>query len=266
MVTYGSLFSGYGGLDMGVQAALGEGRVAWVSDIEPGPQSILAHHYPEAQNLGDVTAIDWAKVEPVDVLTGGSPCQDLSMAGQRAGMRPGTRSGLWESMFTAIKTIRPRLVVWENVRGAYSAEAFSLMESREGHLGDGADGPVLRALGRVLGDLAGVGYDAQWCGIRASDVGAPHGRYRVFVVAYPSSQRWGTERITAAGETPSERTPTVDSGRDGTPPTHADRNIFGQHRRKSLEQEAGKCQGDGPSNPCRRAGVGITAYAAGAGR
>lgn len=204
MVTYGSLFSGYGGLDMGVQAALGEGRVAWVSDIEPGPQSILAHHYPEAQNLGDVTAIDWAKVEPVDVLTGGSPCQDLSMAGQRAGMRPGTRSGLWESMFTAIKTIRPRLVVWENVRGALSADAFSLMESREGRVGDGPDGPFLRALGRVLGDLASVGYDAQWVGIRASDVGAPHGRFRIFVAAYPHGSGWeGLDDW--ASQTPPER-------------------------------------------------------------
>lgn len=190
MITYGSLFSGYGGLDMGVQAALGAGRLAWMSDIEPGPQAILAHHYPEAPNLGDVTAIDWANVEPVDVLTGGSPCQDLSTAGQRAGMRPGTRSGLWESMFTAIKTIRPRLVVWENVRGALSADAFSLMESREGRVGDRPDGPSLRALGRVLGDLASVGYDAQWVGIRASDVGAPHGRFRIFVAAYPHGSGW----------------------------------------------------------------------------
>ena len=213
----GSLFSGYGGLDLGVQLALGEMETAWVSDIEPGPCAILGRRFPTAPNLGDITQINWGEVEPVDIITGGSPCQDLSLSGRRAGMRPGTRSGLWESMLTAIATIRPRLVVWENVRGALSANAFSLMESEEGHLGDGSGGPVLRALGRVLGDLAGIGYDAQWCGIRASDVGAPHGRYRVFVVAYPSSQRWGTERVTATGETPSWRTPTVDSGRGGTP-------------------------------------------------
>ena len=198
-------------------AAMGyESHTAWVSDIEPGPCNILAHHHPDIPNLGDITQVDWTQVEPVDIITGGSPCQDLSLSGRRAGMRPGTRSGLWESMLTAIATIRPCLVVWENVRGALSADAFSLMESREGHLGGGAGGPVLRALGRVLGDLAGVGYDAQWCGIRASDVGAPHGRYRVFVVAYPSSQRWGTERVTVAGETPSGWTSTVDSGRGGT--------------------------------------------------
>lgn len=188
--TIGSLFSGYGGLDMGVQLALGPARTAWVSDIEPGPCALLAHHWPDAPNLGDITTVDWTQVEPVDVIAGGSPCQDLSTAGRRAGMKPGTRSGLWESMFHAITTIRPHLVVWENVRGALSAGAFSLIESREGRVGDPADGPVLRALGRVLGDLASIGYDAQWVGLRASDVGAPHQRYRVFVAAHPQGDTW----------------------------------------------------------------------------
>ena len=215
-MTYGSLFSGYGGLDMGVQAALGEGRVAWVSDIEPGPQAILAHHYPESPNLGDITQIDWEDVEPVDVLTGGSPCQDLSMAGQRAGMRPGTRSGLWESMAHAINHIQPRLVVWENVTGALSARsiseserklndgAFSLMESDPGRLGSNANEPVLRALGRVLGDLTNLGYDAEWTTVRASDIGAPHRRERIFVVAYPHGSGWeGLDDW--ASQTPPER-------------------------------------------------------------
>lgn len=192
--TIGSLFSGYGGLDMGVQMALGPARVAWVSDIEPGPTRILTHHHPDAPNLGDITSVDWTQVEPVDVIAGGSPCQDLSAAGRRAGMRPGTRSGLWESMAHAISIIRPRLVVWENVQGALSAEAFSLMESREGRVGDRANGPVLRALGRVLGDLAAIGYDAQWVGLRASDIGACHQRYRVFVVAFPAGDSWWVEQ------------------------------------------------------------------------
>ncbi|MDK9627035.1 DNA cytosine methyltransferase [Propionibacterium freudenreichii] len=192
--TIGSLFSGYGGLDMGVQSVTG-GRVSWVSDIEPGPCTILDAHHPDIPNLGDVTAIDWKSVEPVDVICGGSPCQDLSMAGRRAGMRPGTRSGLWESMMTAITTIRPRLVVWENVRGALSADAFTLcdLEPESRHLGSpGQRHPLLRALGRVLGDLAGAGFDAQWISLRASDVGAPHRRERVFVVAYPQGQPWGS--------------------------------------------------------------------------
>ena len=192
--TIGSLFSGYGGLDLGVQMALDSGELAWMSDIEPGPKAILKHHHPNVENLGDVTQVDWAHVEPVDVIAGGSPCQDLSVAGVRAGMKPGTRSGLWESMFNAVKTIRPHLVVWENVLGALSANAFSLMEQREGRLGNGADRPVLRALGRVLGDLASIGYDAQWASLRASDVGACHRRARVFVVGFPHGDRWWLDR------------------------------------------------------------------------
>ena len=192
--TIGSLFSGYGGLDLGVQMALGSGELAWVSDIEPGPKAILKHNHPTVENLGDVTQVDWAHVEPVDVIAGGSPCQDLSVAGVRAGMKPGTRSGLWESMFNAVRTIRPHLVVWENVLGALSANAFSLMEQREGRLGNGADRPVLRALGRVLGDLASIGYDAQWASLRASDVGACHRRTRVFVVGFPHGDRWWLDR------------------------------------------------------------------------
>ena len=208
--TIGSLFSGYGGLDLGVQMALDSGELAWVSDIEPGPKAILKHHNPNVENLGDVTQVDWAQVESVDVIAGGSPCQDLSVAGVRAGMKPGTRSGLWESMFNAVRTIRPHLVVWENVLGALSANAFSLMEQREGRLGNGAGRPVLRALGRVLGDLASIGYDAQWASLRASDVGACHRRARVFVVGFPHGDRWwldqalNTARPTVVGEAEGE--------------------------------------------------------------
>lgn len=199
--TIGSLFSGAGGLDMGVQMTLGPADLKWVSDVEPGPCALLAHHWPDVPNLGDITSVDWTQVESVDVIAGGSPCQDLSLAGARKGMKSGTRSGLWESMFHAIRTIRPHLVVWENVRGAYSADAFSLMESREGRVGGGADGPVLRALGRVLGDLASIGYDAIWTGVRASDVGAPHQRYRVFVAAHPAGDTWWLQHRDVEGPT-----------------------------------------------------------------
>jgi DNA (cytosine-5)-methyltransferase 1 len=170
-VKIGSLCSGYGGLEEGVRAVLG-GEVAWHSEIDPGAVKILNHRYPGVPNLGDMTAVDWSQVEPVDVLTGGTPCQDLSHAGKRAGMTEGTRSNLWVSMREAIATLRPSLVVWENVRGAYSAPADSDLESREGRLGVRSDGPVLRALGRVLGDLSELGFDAEWVGIRAADVSA----------------------------------------------------------------------------------------------
>lgn len=205
--TIGSLFTGCGGLDMGVEAALGEARKVWVCDVESGPRKLLAFRSPTLPNLGDVAKVDWGQVEPVDVLVGGSPCQDLSLAGGRAGMRPGTRSGLWESMLQAIDVLRPHLIIWENVYGALSAPAFSLLESRSGYLGVHGHGPVLRAAGRVLGDLAGLGYDAWWTIVRASDVGAPHRRARLFLAASdadrePWYQRWQP----TPGETTCRRT------------------------------------------------------------
>lgn len=181
----GSLFSGYGGLDMAVEAATGA-RVAWHCEFDRAPSAILAHHWPGVPNLGDVTKVDWKGVEPVDILTGGSPCQDLSAAGKRAGMTEGTRSNLWVNMREAIETINPRLVVWENVQGALSAKAESEsdLESEGGLLGKNKYGH-LRALGRVLGDLTEIGYNAKWTTLRASDVGAPHQRARVFLIAWP---------------------------------------------------------------------------------
>lgn len=120
----GSLFSGYGGLDLAVEAVTGA-RPAWCCEFDAAPSRILAHHWPDVPNLGDITTVDWGTVEPVDILTGGFPCQDLSHAGKRAGLRPGTRSGLWEHMAYAIDQLRPRLVVAENVRGLLSATAAS---------------------------------------------------------------------------------------------------------------------------------------------
>lgn len=186
-LTIGSMFSGTGGLDLAVEAVTGA-TPAWFCEWDDAPSKILAHHWPDVPNYRDVTTVDWSAVPPVDIITGGSPCQDLSLAGARRGMTDGTRSNLWVAMREAIATIRPRLVVWENVRGALSATATSAadsdMERGAGLLGGGTG--HLRALGRVLGDLASIGYDAQWQLLRASDVGAPHHRARVFLVAYPA--------------------------------------------------------------------------------
>ena len=195
MTTIGSLFTGYGGLDMGVAMALDlDARVAWTSDVEKGPCRLAQVRWPDTPNLGDITQINWDEVEPVDIICGGSPCQDLSLAGKRAGMASGTRSGLWESMAAAVETIRPRLVVWENVLGALSARAYSPVESEPGMLGDGAARPALRAAGRVAGDLAALGYDCRWAVVRASDAGAPHQRARFFLIGYPDGQPWDVRR------------------------------------------------------------------------
>jgi DNA (cytosine-5)-methyltransferase 1 len=177
----GELFAGYNGLGMAVEEVFGA-TTAWFSEFDTAPSKILAHHYPSVPNYGDVTAIDWFGVESVDIMSGGSPCQDLSLAGRRKGMTEGTRSNLWESMREGIAIIRPKYVVWENVRGALSAGAISEMEQSEGRVGADGD-PNLRAIGRVLGDLADLGYDAEWRGLRAADVGAAHNRFRVFLLA-----------------------------------------------------------------------------------
>lgn len=188
----GSLFSGAGGLDLAVEAVFGA-ETRWVSDIiardKHGRQigdapRILAHRFPGIPNLGDITTVDWAGVERVDIIAGGSPCQDVSAAGKRAGMTEGTRSNLWVAMRDAIAYLQPAYVIWENVRGSLTARADSALESDPRLLGDHQPGVlVLRAAGRVLGDLADLGFDAAWCVLPAAAVGAPHGRNRIFVVA-----------------------------------------------------------------------------------
>ena len=218
MTSIGSLFTGYGGLDMAVRMALDPtARVAWTSDVDPGPCKLAEVRWPGVPNLGDITQVDWSTVEPVDIIGGGSPCQDLSLAGRRAGMASSTRSGLWESMFEAIKTQRPRRVVWENVKGALTSGAFSLVEQEQGLLGNRTVGPLLRAAGRVVGDMASIGYDSQWCTIRASDVGAPHQRERLFVTSHPAGEPWDMRGITASGEAALGRA-LGESGRSGRAP------------------------------------------------
>lgn len=213
MTTIGSLFTGYGGLDMGVAMAVDpDARVAWTSDVEPGPCKLAEVRWPDTPNRGDITQINWADVEPVDIICGGSPCQDLSLAGKRAGMASGTRSGLWESMVAAVETIRPRLVVWENVLGALSARAYSPVESEPGMLGAGTTGPLVRAAGRVVGDLASLGYSSAWRVVRASDAGAPHQRARFFLIGYPDGEPWDVRRPARSRKAPGGRALGVPAG------------------------------------------------------
>jgi DNA (cytosine-5)-methyltransferase 1 len=160
-----SLFSGIGGLDLGLERA-GITTVGQV-EIDPWCRRVLAKHWPDVPRHDDVrTAADWWLSEErpvVDLVFGGFPCQDISNAGRRAGIN-GERSGLWSEFHHIIRVLRPHWVLLENVAAI---------------LGRGA--------GRVLGDLAEIGYDAEWDCIPAAAVGAPHLRDRWFAVAYPES-------------------------------------------------------------------------------
>lgn len=150
----GSLFTGYGGLDAAIP-----GDLAWYSEIDEAACRVLTAHHGDTPNLGDVTRIDWATVPPVDVLTAGYPCQPFSPAGHRKGTNDDRH--LWPYVADAIRHLRPRWVVLENVYG---------------HLTLGLD--------VVLADLARMGFDARWGVVRASDAGAPHRRARLFIVAH----------------------------------------------------------------------------------
>ena len=175
-MTVGSLFSGIGGMDLGLERA--GMRVEWQVEIDEYARRVLTKHWPHVPKYRDITAIDWATVPRIDLLCGGFPCQDLSYAGKRAGLREGTRSGLWGEYLRAIRTLRPKYILVENVPGLL----------------------VNHALGRVLGDLAESGYDAEWDCIPASAIGAPHRRDRVWVTAYPHEKLrksiWVSNKIT----------------------------------------------------------------------
>lgn len=203
----GSVCTGYGGLDLAL-THLWDTTTAWVADIEQGPRRVLAHRYPDAPNLGDVTAVDWAGVEAVDVICGGTPCQDLSTAGRRAGMTDSTRSGLWASMLAAVTTLRPPLVIWENVLGSLSAPASSSVEPQPGTMARTIrGGAALRAAGRVAGDLATAGYDAQWLTAPASTVDAPHRRERVFLLAHDPAAPHAKRLLRDRARSPRHRRP-----------------------------------------------------------
>jgi DNA (cytosine-5)-methyltransferase 1 len=179
----GALFAGYGGLDLAVQQVWPDAKLAWVSEIDKNASKVLAHNWPGVPNLGDITKVDWDGVPPVDILTGGFPCQDVSTAGLRAGLRDGTRTGLWAVMAHAIDRLQPKIVIIENVSGLRSAHATADdVEPCPMCLGDTVDDAV-RALGTVLADLAARRFAAEWVSVRASDIGACHQRERVFIVA-----------------------------------------------------------------------------------
>lgn len=160
----GSLFSGIGGFELGFEHAGFE--VAWQVEIDPWCRQVLAKHWPSVPRYEDVREVGAHNLAPVDVIIGGFPCQDISEAGKREGI-DGARSGLWAEYSRIIADLRPEYAVMENVSALLSG-----------------------GIDRVLGDLAGCGYDAEWCNFTAAQFGAPHLRERIFIIAYPQSQRW----------------------------------------------------------------------------
>lgn len=172
-ITFGSLFAGIGGIDLGFERA---GMVCkWQVEINPYAQRVLAKHWPEVRRHDDVRTWPQPDTERVDVIAGGFPCQDISYAGKGAGLA-GERSGLFYEVTRIVREMGPRVVVLENVAAL-----------------------LTRGLGDVLGTLASLGYDAEWHCIPAAAVGAPHIRDRVFILANAIGERSGPRRAERKG-------------------------------------------------------------------
>tara|TARA_S200002703_G_scaffold88302_1_gene76224 strand:- start:774 stop:1838 length:1065 start_codon:yes stop_codon:yes gene_type:complete len=165
----GSLFAGIGGFELGLERAIPGAFTQWQVEQNTYCQKVLAKHWPDARIYDDVRNITKNNVEQVDILCGGFPCQDISLAGKGEGLH-GKKSGLWWEMHRIIDELQPRAVIMENVAAIN-----------------------VRGLGTVLGSLSEIGYDAEWCTIRASDFGAPHRRSRWFCIAYPTHYNRSTK-------------------------------------------------------------------------
>lgn len=158
---FGSLFSGIGGLDLGLERA--GLTCAWQCETDPFCRAVLAKHWPTVPKYGDIREVDWDGVAHVGLICGGFPCQPVSAAGN--GLAQADDRWLWPEFAHAVGRLRPAFVLVENVSGLLS-----------------------RGMCDVLGDLAALGYDADWSIVSACAVGAPHTRERVFIVAYADSQ------------------------------------------------------------------------------
>ena len=177
MLTYGSLFTGVGGLDLGLDRAGWECR--WQVEIDPYASAVLAKHWPAVRRYGDIRTVNPAELERVDLVCGGFPCQPTSVAGARRGDQDDR--WLWPEFARVLGGVRPRWALLENPTGLLSFREF----------------------GDVLGDLAALGFDAEWDAVPAVALGAPHERDRIFVVAY--AHGWGLqERSELDSSTPQD--------------------------------------------------------------
>lgn len=169
MLSVGSLFSGAGLCDLGLHMA--GLKHLFFCESDAFCRSILARHWPDVPIYKDVRDVSGLTAPKVDVLAGGFPCQDVSSAGGRLGIKQGTRSGLWYEYARIISEMRPRYAIIENVKGLLS-----------------------NGIWVVLSELAAIGYDAEWTCLPAAAVGAPHIRQRIFIVAYPDGVRADGQR------------------------------------------------------------------------
>ena len=168
-MAFGSLFTGIGGLDLGLEQAGME--CAWQIEWDDYCNKVLEKHWPNIRRYRDVKDCGKHNLESVDLICGGFPCQPVSTAGKRKGKED--ERWLWPEFLRIIRELRPRWVLVENVPGLLSIDSGGLF-------------------GGILRDLAQSGYDAEWDCIPAAAVGAPHLRYRIFVVAYPKAVRWSS--------------------------------------------------------------------------
>ena len=173
-LTHGSLFAGIGGFDLGFERA--GIKTVWQVEIDPFCRKVLEKHWPEAARYEDVSKILPGELSKVDIISGGFPCEDISLAGRRAGVA-GERSGLYREMVRAVRLVRPAFAVMENVAAI-----------------------VANGLGRVLGDMAEMRYDSEWDCISASDIGAPHGRDRIWITFTDADKfKWQDGSTSCAG-------------------------------------------------------------------
>ena len=223
-LTFGSLFAGIGGFDLGLERA--GMRCEWQVEIDPYARAVLAKHWPDVRRHEDVRTFPPPEGEwGVDVICGGFPCQDISVAGKGAGLA-GARSGLWYEYARIIGELRPRYVIVENVAAL-----------------------LARGMGTVLGDLSTLGYDAEWHVIPASAVGAPHRRERVWIVAHTHGRQVHRLRADAGdgGTIPAEGQQRQFRGGDGGEDV-ADAEGIG--RRAGLCEDDAEQDGHQPCDGC----------------
>lgn len=186
------LFSGYGGFT--IPASKYGIKTIYFSEIDKYANSVLKYRFPNIPNLGDVTKINAKDLQPIDIITGGSPCQDLSVAGKGAGLN-GARSGLFYHFIRLIREIQPLYFIWENVKGAFSSQR-------------GWD------FARVQIEMESSGYDVYWQLLNAKDFGVPQNRERIFAIGVRRGS--GREILFEQRESGQDINKVVDTGHDGT--------------------------------------------------